>query len=118
MEESMHVQLTTDNHIEGSAKLTSYVQSLVTDSLQRFNGRLTRVEVHLSDENSGKKSGSNDKRCSMEARVTGRQPVAVNATAPNIDQALDSAVNKLEKALATTFGRLEDSRNRRSASSE
>jgi hypothetical protein len=30
------------------------------------------VEVHLSDEN-GKKGGSHDKRCMMEARLEGHQ---------------------------------------------
>ena len=35
-----------------------------------------RVEVHLSDEN-GKKQGEADKRCKLEARLSGLAPVGV-----------------------------------------
>ncbi len=114
----MQVQLSTDNHIEGNAKLTTYVESLVQDSLERFGNRLTRVEVYLSDENSSNKGGSNDKRCAMEARVSGRQPVTVTATAGSIDQALASAVGKLEKTLTSTFDRLDKPKGRPSFTGE
>lgn len=115
----MQVQLNTDNHIEGNARLTNYVETLVQDSLARFANRITRVEVHLADQNSGKKSGSDDKRCSMEARISGRQPITVSADAPTVDQALGGAVDKLEKALTTTFDRIvEVSRGRSALASE
>ena len=37
---------------------------------ERFSAHITRVEVHLGDENAGKR-GSDDKRCMMEARLEG-----------------------------------------------
>lgn len=114
----MQVQLATDNHIEGTAKLADYVQALVQDSLERFDRRITSVHVHLSDENSGHKSGSNDKRCAMEARISGRQPLAVTATASTVDQSLDGAIAKLEKALATHFDRLDQAKGRPSFAGE
>jgi ribosomal subunit interface protein len=113
----MQILLTTDNHIEGSAKLTSYVESLVQDSLAQFNGRITRVEVHLVDQNSHK-SGSSDKRCAMEARVGGLAPVNVTADAATVDRALDGAVDKLEKALRKTFDKLGDKKGRASHAGE
>jgi ribosomal subunit interface protein len=113
----MQILLTTDNHIEGNAKLSGYVESLVQNALERFERRLTRVEVHLMDEN-GHKSGSNDKRCAMEARIAGLAPFSVTADGENIDQALDSAVNKLEKALSRTFDKMDEKKGRPSFAGE
>ena len=58
----MLVSVTTDNNIDGSDKLRGYVESVVADVLGRFRDRITRVEVHLADEDSRAKSGQNDKR--------------------------------------------------------
>ncbi len=110
----MQVQLNTDNHTENHAKLTDYVESLVKDALERFSGRITSVHVHLTDENSDQKSGSYDKRCVMEARVSGRQPVTVSAAAPSVDQALVGAIDKLEKSLGSIFDRLDHAKGRTS----
>lgn len=112
----MQVQLHTDNHIEGTTKLTSYVESLVQEALDRFARRITRVEVHLMDQNSSAKSGSKDKRCAMEARVSGRDPVNVTADAPTVDQALSGAIGKLEKSLTNLFDRLDQAKGRPSLS--
>ena len=66
----------------------------VAAAVERILGHLaehiTRVEVHLSDEN-GKKGGSHDKRCMMEARLEGHQPIAVTHEAETIAQAIELA---------------------------
>lgn len=103
----MKIQLNTDNHVEGRDKLAAYVEDVVTDILGRFRDRITRVEVHLSDENSHK-GGGDDKRCVMEARVEGRPPTAVTHHAASVGQAIDGAVEKLKRALENDFGRLAD----------
>ncbi|TWU29697.1 HPF/RaiA family ribosome-associated protein [Bythopirellula polymerisocia] len=108
----MQINLSTDNHIEGNAKLTGYVESLVESALDRFLKQITRVEVHLSDQNSGTKSGANDKRCVMEARISGRQPLSVTAESDSVDRALDGAITKLEKKLASEFDRIKDPRRK------
>jgi ribosome-associated translation inhibitor RaiA len=115
---SMQVQLNTDNHIENNAKLTEYVEALIQDTLERFNRRITSVHVHLTDENSGHKSGSDDKRCVMEARVSGRQPITVTANAPTVNQALDGGIVKLEKSLGSIFDRLDHAKGRPSMAGE
>jgi ribosomal subunit interface protein len=104
----MLVSVTTDNNIDGSDKLQSYVESVVTDVLGRFRDRITRVQVHLADENSRAKSGEHDKRCTMEARVGGLKPIAVSEQAASVDQAISAAVDTLEKTLNRTLGRLGD----------
>jgi ribosome-associated translation inhibitor RaiA len=114
----MLVRVTTDNNIAGSDKLTADIETIVTDVLDRFSQRVTRVEVYLADENSRAKSGQKDKRCTMEARLSGLQPIAVSEQAPSLKQAVSGAAEKLEKTLARTLGRLGERKGRGSAGGE
>ena len=104
----MQIQVNTDNHIVGSAELTRQVDAIVANALSHFGDRVTRVEVYLSDENSSQKSAENDKRCVMEARLAGLQPIVVSHQGTFLDQAIDGAAAKLEKTLKRTLGRLEN----------
>lgn len=101
----MQVQVNTDKNIEGGERLTQFVTTAIDAKLHRFGGQITRVEVHLSDEN-GHKSHGNDKKCVLEARPAGLQPVAVTHLAATLDQAIHGAVEKLERLLESTFGHL------------
>jgi ribosome-associated translation inhibitor RaiA len=103
----VHIQVNTDKNIEGSEELARKVRATVEDALSRYSDRITRVEVHLSDENSHK-SGQDDKRCMIEARVEGRSPTAVTHQAATLDQAVDGAADKLQRALDSALGRLRD----------
>ena len=103
----MKIQINTDNNIEGSDELTQQTQVAVESALERFAQRITRVEVHLSDENSSHKGGT-DKRCVMESQLEGMQPVAVTDQAENMEQAVNGAADKLEKLLDHELGRLSD----------
>jgi len=104
----MNIQVSTDNHIEGSEELTRQVENVVEGSLGRFGEWITRVEVQLSDESSSSKSRDNDKRCVMEARTAGQQPVSVSHQGATVDQALKGSVKKLVRLLDDTKGRLDD----------
>jgi hypothetical protein len=101
---AMQVQVSTDHNIEGREKLTTHVESVVVDALRQLSDHITRVEVHLGDEVSHK-AGQNDKRCMMEARVEGRQPIAVTDHAGTIDEAVRGAAQKLHKVLESTLAR-------------
>jgi ribosomal subunit interface protein len=114
----MQIQVNTDSHIVGGANLTRHVEEVVEGALGRFSDRITRVEVHLTDENSRSKSGDGDKRCVMEARLAGLQPITVTADGGSLDEALDSAADKLEKTLKRTLGRLDDPKGRMSYAGE
>jgi hypothetical protein len=70
------------------------------------------VEVHLSDEN-GPETGWHDKRCVMEARLAGRQPIAVTDEAGTLDQAVDGAADKLTRLIEDTLSRQRDQRGSR-----
>jgi ribosome-associated translation inhibitor RaiA len=99
------VQIHTDPNIESSEELTAQVESIVAGAVGRYSDRISRVQVHLGDEN-GSKNGSNDKRCMMEARMDGRPPLAVTQQAPTLDQAMDGAAEKLERLIDGTVDRL------------
>jgi len=105
----MKIQLNTDAHIDGTEALAAHVAATVEQALERFSEHVTRVEVHLSDEN-GDKSGQHDLRCMMEARLEGRQPVAVTDHAATLEQAVNGAAQKLAHLLDSTLGRLQDHR--------
>jgi ribosomal subunit interface protein len=109
----MQVQINTDRNIEGREALADHVRGVVESALSRFSDHITRVEVHLRDENSDKKDGDDEMRCMMEARIEGRQPIAVTHQAASLDQAVDGAADKLTRLIESTLGRLRDRKRRR-----
>jgi ribosome-associated translation inhibitor RaiA len=103
-ENTMQIQINTDHNIEGHEALAAQVSEVVESALSLVSDHITRVEVHLSDEN-GDKRGQNDKRCMMEARMEGRQPVAVTHQSATLVQAVDGAADKLTRLIESTLGR-------------
>jgi len=98
----MQIQINTDSNIEGHEKLVAEVENIVKSKLSQFSDQITRVEVHLSDENSHK-DGQDNKRCMMEARIKRCQPIAVTHQASTLDQAVDGAANKMKKSLKSNL---------------
>jgi hypothetical protein len=105
----MIIQINSDKNIEANSEVSAFVKGEVQRALGRFESQLTRVEVHLSDQNSHK-SGQQDKRCQMEARAEGRPPVSVSEAASTLEQAVQGAVGKMRRLLETSYGRLADKR--------
>ncbi|TVQ18642.1 MAG: hypothetical protein EA382_17540 [Spirochaetaceae bacterium] len=104
----MIIQINSDSNIEPDSELTQKIDTDVADSLERFGDQITRVEVHLSDENSEKKFGTEDKRCLIEARIAGLQPLAVSDEAATFEQAVDGAIEKLMHSMESTIGKRDD----------
>lgn len=105
----MQIQTNTDSSIKGNNTLSRQVEAVLEGALGQFGDRITRVEVHLSDLNRDK-SGDDDKRCLMEARLAGLQPIAVSHQAATLQQAIDGAAEKLKRSLDSTLGRLDNRR--------
>ena len=103
----MHVQVNSDHNIKGHQALVVSVTGTVESALSRFSSRITRVEVHVSDED-GKKNGANDKRCVMEARLEGRQPLAVAHQAPTVNEAVEGAAGELTRLIEHALGHQQD----------
>lgn len=101
----MQVHVSTDNHIHGGERLIESITQGLQDSFQRYEHQLTRMDVHLADVN-GPKGAANDKRCLIEARLAGHQPIVASHQAATVDESVDGASEKLFRAIETTIGRL------------
>lgn len=101
----MTIQFNTDKNIKGTENFAAHYVALIESELNKFSDRITRIEVHLSDED-GPKNGVNSKRCVLEARLEHRRPIAVSNQADTLDQAIDGALVKLTTSLETIMGKL------------
>jgi ribosome-associated translation inhibitor RaiA len=108
----MKIQVNTDSHIEGGAVLKEMVDDVVGRAIERFGDRITRLEIHLADVNSGVRSGPDDMRCTVEARMAGRRPITVTHRAATIEQAVAGAAEKLQKTIARTVERQQQAKGR------
>ena len=100
----MQVQINTDHNIDGRESLVARITEIVESSLSRVSAHITRVEVHVTDED-GRKSGQNDKRCMLEARLEGRHPIAVTEHADTLEQAVQEAAGKLARMIESAAGK-------------
>jgi ribosome-associated translation inhibitor RaiA len=103
----MQILVSSDNHIKGGESTNERVQAIVEGAVDRFQSRITRIEVHLSDTN-GPKHGAREKRAVIEARVGGLRPIAVAHEAETLLESVEGAADKLTRALEHTFGRLDE----------
>ena len=71
--------------------------------MSRFGEHITRVEAHLSDANSAAKANPDEIHCTLEARLVHRDPIVVKDHAATAHQAINGAVGKLERAVATAI---------------
>ena len=101
----MQIQVNIGHNIEGREALAPQISGVVESALSRFSDHITRVEIHLSDENSDKRVGHDAMRCMMEARLKGRQPIAVTHHAATMDEVIDGAAEKLTSLIEHTLGR-------------
>ena len=100
----MTIQINTDKTINGDVRLQEYFSSEIADALDRYESHITRIEVHIKDEN-GKKEGINDISCTLEARLEGRQPIAVTNNGNTIEEAVTGAIDKIKTSIETIIGR-------------
>ncbi|MEP6778581.1 MAG: HPF/RaiA family ribosome-associated protein [Gemmatimonadaceae bacterium] len=101
----MHIQVNTDHNIDGKESTAKWVESVVEKALARHSDQITRVEVHISDEN-GSKEGTRAMRCMMEARMAHRQPTSVTSDADTVDAAVNDAAGKLHRVIDNIIGKL------------
>ena len=104
----MLITINTDHNIEGGESLSAHVSEVVEHALRHQSGHVTRVEVHLADDNS-----PIEMSCMMEARLEHHQPLSVSHTGSNIHQAIEGAAEKLAHVLEHTLGKLDHERQTR-----
>lgn len=101
---TMSVRINPGN-LRSSDAIVAWTQRRLDASLRRFAPRITRVEVHFADLN-GPREGKADIRCSLEARINGRKPLAVEHRAANLYDAIDGASRKLRSAVGRAIDRV------------
>jgi ribosome-associated translation inhibitor RaiA len=103
----MQINVNTDRTIEKHQGLDEHVEGVVQSSIGRFGEQVTRVDVHLSNENKEKQADGGN-YCMMEARVSGYQPIVVHEHSIDLHQSIKNAGGKLARALDSALGRLQD----------
>jgi len=106
----MEIHINTGNGMENKAALEAWADAEIRRTLGRFSNDVRRIEVHLSDDNSGK-GGADDKRCVIEAHVTHMPAVAVTHHAASLDEAFRGAESKARRALDSLLGKLSERRD-------
>ncbi|MEO8901014.1 MAG: HPF/RaiA family ribosome-associated protein [Polyangiaceae bacterium] len=103
----MKIQINHDAHVRPNEDSALQIEAAVRLALSHFAQHVTDVEVHLSDEN-GSGVGQNDKRCLIEARLAGHQPIAVSEHGATVDEAMHGACAKLKQSVAKLVERSRD----------
>ena len=103
----MKIQLNTDKNIQGTTMLETYVTEKISTVLKHFEDKISRIEVHLSDQNAQKK-GPDDMQCKLEARLEGLQPVMVVSKNETKEKALDAALGKMKVKLTSITGKMKN----------
>lgn len=107
---AMQFQFNSDSSVMGTADVASRIEQQVRQRLARFEDRLTRLEVHVSDVN-GRKAGSDDKHCTIEARPRGGRPIGVTGKAADVDAAARIAAGTMAERLERVFGKADRHRH-------
>lgn len=84
--------------MQRSDALVEHINDRIEHALRHHGERMTHVEVHLHDDNAGK-GGPNDKRCVIEVRPAGFDPIMVDATGEELTLTVSDAANKLTHAV-------------------
>lgn len=100
----MEFQFNTSNAITGDDEVRTRVEANVIQKLDRISESISRLELHLSDEN-GPRGGDGDKRAMLEARLRGSNPISATHSAATVDLAAAGAADKLLRAFERDQGR-------------
>jgi hypothetical protein len=104
----MFVQVKAGGVTKASERWQTEIAEIVEEALGRFGAQLKTVDVFLGDENGREKQGDADKRCLIEARLAGMQPIAVRSHAATFEAAVGECADKICRTLDHHLGRLAD----------
>lgn len=84
--------------IEKSDALGEHIETHLQRALRHYEDRFLRVDVHIHDDKAGR-HGSDDKRCVIEGRPSGGEPLAVEHHGDDFYATATEAVKKFERAV-------------------
>ncbi len=99
-------------HVAGldlEPELKVYGERRIQFALGRFAQRISRLDLHLSDENGPK--GGVDKSCRLIARIVPNSTIAIQDIDADFHALLDRAVERLARSIRRELGRRRDHRN-------
>lgn len=99
----MLFQFNSDNHVQCDAAVETRVRTLVDARLRNVQQKISRVEVHVGEINGPR--GGVDKRCAVELRPKGLDPITASETAETIELAAAGATDKALTAFQRVIGR-------------
>lgn len=100
----MLIEISTDRHIDGRRSLIERIYAVIEASVGRYADRVSRVAVHLGDDEPG--HGSDDVRCAIEVRLAGRGTSDVTHYASKTEDAVAGAARKLRQVVEAASGHL------------
>jgi ribosomal subunit interface protein len=103
----MKIQFNTDKNIQGTENTEAFVSESIKSKLKHFSDKISRIEVHFSDQNA-QKAGTDDIQCKIEARIEGVQPILASGKSNTKEKALNSAIDKIKVALDKVIGKMKD----------
>ncbi len=101
----MDFQFNTGNKVEGDARMQEHFEARFRERLDRFEPRLSRVEVHVRDTDGTQREGPDGIEAVIEARPYNGAPVTVSDKAGTPEDAVGSALQKLVARLDGVFGK-------------
>lgn len=101
------MQIQINAHEDGlrSEAIEQHVTERVQAALKRWERQVTRVEVHLADENAHK--AGQDKHCKMEVRLTHHQPMFVEDVSDDMYTSITRAAKKMSTLVQRTLEKLD-----------
>ena len=94
----MIFQFNTDKTIHGDQGQRDHFEALITNEISQYSTHISRIDVHLSDEN-GKQKGVKDIRCLLEAQIVRSQPIVAIEYSDTVELAVAGAIHKLKASL-------------------
>ena len=94
----MLIQINSDKSLTWEQRSSDFFTTQIADALERYESHITRIEVHLKDEN-GSKDGISDISCTLEARIEGKKPIAVTNHDETVDKAVTGAIDKIKSSI-------------------
>ena len=86
-----------------SRKLRNHTERRIRSALTRFDERITRVSLWLSDVNGPK--GGNDKNCQVQIVMSGKPDVVIEETRENLYVAINRAIDRAGQTVVRKLDR-------------
>lgn len=94
----MQIQINS-SHVTATEAIEAHINERIGHALKTLSEEITRVEVHLHDDDGRERKGEQAKRVTMEARPRGAEPLVVHATGRDLYDVVTDAAGKLERAV-------------------